>query len=182
MTLSTAKIVRYGGIVSAILAITFLLFVLFAYSATPKRHRYMIPDGYAGWLCVSYQISGAPPLQMEDGFSIVRFPPSGVVETSSEGMPGKYTDEFYYYSSSGRKALDVGREMGGGYTVAKAEALNQYTFKFWVSRNAQADHAVYVTDKPDNCGLFPNYRSSVASSNIPVERDASPQSGSRPSP
>jgi hypothetical protein len=96
----------------------------------PKRHRYLIPEGYAGWLCVSYKVAGAADLATEDGFRIVRFPSTGVVETSFEGLPGTYKDEFYYYSTTERRTLNVGREMGGGYTVAKAEMPDRYTFKF----------------------------------------------------
>ncbi len=96
-------------------------------------------------------------------------------------MPGKYKDEFYYYSTSERRAFDVSREMGGGYTVAKAETPDRYTFKFWVSRDARTDYEKYVNGKSDACGPFPGYKSAVASSNNTVERDAR-KSGARPSP
>jgi hypothetical protein len=124
---------------------------------TPKRNRYLIPVGFAGWLCVSYKIPGAASLPIEDGFRVIRFSATGVVETSDEGLPGKYKDELYYYAPEGRlESLGEG-EMGGGHTEAKVEIPDQYTMKFWVSRDAKADHSKYVENKPQGCGVFPGY-------------------------
>lgn len=172
---------RYTGVALGTLVVLVVAIGFFIDAAMPKRHRYLIPENFAGWLCVSYKVAGAADLPTEDGFRVVRFPSTGVVETSFEGLSGKYKDEFYYYSGGERRPLDVGREMGGGYTVAKAETPDRYTFKFWVSRDARADHEQYVNGKPDSCGPFPGYTSALASSNSTVERDAR-KSGARPSP
>jgi hypothetical protein len=142
------------GIVTAALALAALYFVL----SPPKRHRYLIPEGYAGWLCVTFSVPGAPSLPTEDGFKVVRYPRSGVVETSDVGILGKMKDEFLYYADPGRRPLDVGLEMGGGYTVAPAETPERYTFKYWVSRNARKDFPSFVQNSPDECGPFPNYQ------------------------
>lgn len=147
MTPTAARLLRYVGIALGTLAALVVGIALFIDAQTPKRNRYLIPQGYAGWLCVTYKIVGAADLPVEDGFRVVRFPATGSVETLFEGLPGKYKDEFYYYSAAERQKLDVGREMGGGYTVAKAEAPDRYTFKFWVSRDARSDYEKYVQDK-----------------------------------
>lgn len=127
-------------------------FVWVVSATPPKRERYLIPEGYFGWLCVSYSVSGAPPLEKEDGFRLVRFSPSGVIETSTEGMPGKYKDEFWFYGGNALRKMNIEKEMGGGYTVAKSEAPDRYTFMFWVSPNAKEQQPPYSPDKPNRCG------------------------------
>ena len=128
-----------------------------------RRERFLIPDGYAGWLCVSYGLTAATPLPIEDGFRLVVFPPSGVVLTSSPARPGEgYSDEFLYYSNGQRRRLDVRTEMGGGYTE-EVHGKEGFTFKFWVSRDAKADYENYVRGHDQHCGPFANYGSAGAS-------------------
>ncbi|MCD8548447.1 MAG: hypothetical protein LRY38_08565 [Aeromonadaceae bacterium] len=119
---------------------------------TPKRDRYLIPEGYAGWLCVTYSVAGAPPLKFEDGFRLVKFSPSGVVATSTEGMPGKYKDEFWFYEGNRLRQMNIEKEMGGGYTVAKPEDPGHFTVMFWVSQNAKAQQPLQAQGKLNNCG------------------------------
>jgi hypothetical protein len=128
-----------------------------------RRERFLIPDGYAGWLCVTYGRTEAAPLPTEEGFRLVVFPPSGVVLTSSPARPGEgYTDEFVYYGDGRRRQLNVGKEMGGGYTE-EVQGTEGFTFKFWVSRDAKADYEGYVKGHDQHCGPFPNYGSVGAS-------------------
>jgi hypothetical protein len=122
----------------------------------PKRNRYLIPDGYAGWLCISYNVPGAAALPMEDGFRLVQFPPSGVIKTSSEFLPGGgYKDESFYYSGTTRRPVPS-EQRGGGYTTTEI-ATPQFTNQFWISRDAKADYPIYVEGKPDTCGPFAEY-------------------------
>src|SRR2546425_12462112 len=139
----------------------FHLFVLTVVAAATigctsrKRDRYLIPDGYAGWLCISYGVGGAPELPWDGGFRLVVFPPSGVVVTSSAGLPGEgYTDQYHYYAETTRRTLDVSKELGGGYTEASTDRPEQFTLKFWVSRDAKADYPAYVKEHTQQCGPF----------------------------
>jgi uncharacterized protein DUF6843 len=43
-----------------------------------RPDTYLIPDGYVGLVHVLYGVNGAPPLPMEGGFNLVKFPRSGV--------------------------------------------------------------------------------------------------------
>lgn len=141
---------------------TALVVVIFAFvgvvsfldTNTPKRERYLIPEGYAGWLCVTYSVTGAPPLEMEDGFNLVKFSTSGIVETSTTGKPGKYKDEYWFYTGNTRRALNAEKELGGGYTVAQVDAKGRYTAMFWVSSNAKEDQRPYSSNKENKCGPF----------------------------
>jgi hypothetical protein len=130
----------------------FFGFVWFIGANAPKRDRYLIPEAYAGWLCVTYSVPGAPPLEIKDGYRLVQFSPSGVVETSTEGMSGKYRDEFWFYGGNTLRPMNIEKEMGGGYTVAKSEAPDSFTFMFWVSPNAKEQQPVYSPEKPNRCG------------------------------
>lgn len=114
----------------------------------PKRERYLIPENYFGWLCITYSVSGAPALEVEDGYRLVKFPTSGVVKTSTEGKPGKYKDEFWRYSGLTRRQMDVEKEVGGGHTVTQPGASARYTHMFWVSSNVTAQSP---PTKPHKC-------------------------------
>jgi len=132
---------------------------LATFGCTRPRDRYLIPEGYAGWLCIAYGVRGAADLPAEDDFRLAVFPPSGVVETSSPGLPGEgYRDQYFYYGGSQRRALAVSKELGGGFTEASVQRPEQFTSKFWVSRDAKVDFPVYVAGKPVECGPFKNYQ------------------------
>lgn len=123
----------------------------------PKRNRYLIPEGYAGWLCLSHAVPEAPELPMADGFRLVEFPPSGVVVTRSEGMPGKYFDEYFFIAENGQTRPVGEQELGGGYTEAQTATPERYTFKFWVSSDVLRDYSLFVDNKSRECAPFPGY-------------------------
>ena len=126
------------------------------------RDRYLIPDGYAGWLCISYGVSGAPGFPLEDDFRLVVFPPSGIVETSSPGLPGEsYRTQYFYYQDGRRRVLES-KELGGGFSE-KGIHQREFTSKFWVSRDAKAAFPPHVVGKPAECGPFKDYQSGRAS-------------------
>lgn len=126
-----------------LVGVAFAAFLWSIDANTPKRNRYLIPEGYTGWLCTSYAIPTARPLEMEEGFRVVRFDAKGVVETSDQGMPGKLKDEFFFYSERGTRPLSFESEMGGGFTSADQQNPNRYTFMFWVSKNAKVEQPPY---------------------------------------
>ncbi len=77
------------------------------------RHssRFLIPDGYVGWVRVEFQVSGAPPLPAEGGEYLFKFPPSGLLRTSSSEEYGWAKDHYFYYSEKGTAVLsDTGPE------------------------------------------------------------------------
>lgn len=146
------KILKVGLWSVAVVLLVCVGFVWPGSANAPKRERYLIPEGYFGWLCVAYSVSGARPLQIEDGYRLVKFSASGVIETSTEGMPGKYKDEFWFYGGNKLRQMNIEKEMGGGFTVAKSEAPDRYTFMFWVSPNAKHEQPSYSPEKPNRCG------------------------------
>jgi len=67
------------------------------------RHpvKYLIPDGYIGWVVVSYNEPTAPPLPIVKGEIVCKFPANGILRTSSLLEGGWAKDEFFYYFTDG---------------------------------------------------------------------------------
>lgn len=84
--------------------------------AVLSRHpmRYLIPDGYRGWINISFG-EHAPPLPMVNGEYICKVPKSGVLLTSSHVEDGWASDHYFYYSDSG--SLRELKETGWGSGV-----------------------------------------------------------------
>lgn len=79
-----------------------------------RPSRYLIPDGYVGWVRIDYKVKEAPALPIEEGFYLIKFPPDGHLRTSTPNEYGWATDEYYYYSDSDRKPLKATGWGGGG--------------------------------------------------------------------
>jgi hypothetical protein len=86
---------------------------------TPERH--LIPEGYVGWVRTFYGVPDAPPLPVEDGCVLQRYPDSGRLETSSLRTQGLVRDEYYYVSGERRTRLPVSAPGGGGMIWGKHE-------------------------------------------------------------
>ena len=53
---------------------------------------------------MDFDVSGAPPLPIEDGFYIFKFSESGRLQTSSRDVVD-LRNEFFYYSTEGKYRL-----------------------------------------------------------------------------
>jgi hypothetical protein len=78
--------------------------------------RYLIPQGYTGWVLIEYEVKGAPPAGSENGFNLFRIPRNGRLQTSSPRMQtGWAKDEYYYVDTKGqRQRLNFTGWGGGG--------------------------------------------------------------------
>jgi hypothetical protein len=75
-----------------------------------------IPDGYVGWVRIEYGVKGAPPLETDTfgPWEYQRFPPAGLLQTSSILRDGAASAETYYYHADGTlKNLPREMEHGG---------------------------------------------------------------------
>jgi hypothetical protein len=70
-----------------------------------RSSRFLIPDGYTGWIRIEFEVHGAAPLAMEGGEYVFRIPADGVLRTSSPEQYGWAQDHYYYYSAQGKHAL-----------------------------------------------------------------------------
>jgi len=111
-------------------------FVLRACEQQRSPSRYLIPQGYVGWVRIDFNVNGAPQLRKEADYWNFKFPASGKIQTSSEMEYGTANDEYYYYVGESRSALkETGRGGGGmiwgglnGKKEGKAQEVYQYFF------------------------------------------------------
>jgi len=68
-----------------------------------ERHpaRYLIPEGYVGWVQIRYGRANAMPLPLDKGTLVYRISDSGLLETSTPLEYGISKDEFLSYSKQG---------------------------------------------------------------------------------
>jgi hypothetical protein len=99
---------------SRTLAITFALVLLTgaawwvgvsAKNSTRHPSRFLIPNGYTGWVRVEFEVQGTPPLAVQDGEYVLRILSDGILRTSSAEQYGWAKDHYYYYSSQGTRSL-----------------------------------------------------------------------------
>jgi hypothetical protein len=62
--------------------------------------RWLIPDGYEGWIRIDYIVKNALSLPFEDGYRIIQPSPEGYVGTSSELQEGWAKDQFLYVNGT----------------------------------------------------------------------------------
>ena len=93
-------------------AIHFLVLAVFFTSTSCQEHiripsRYLIPEGYVGWIRIDFLVAGAPALAIEDNHYLFKIPSSGRLETLSDPEYGWSSDDDYYlYSGDTRRALN----------------------------------------------------------------------------
>ena len=150
-------------ILTVIVALPVSYVLLYLYATNPSKGiRFYFPERYAGWVCLTYEKEGMPPLKEEDGFSVVKVPNNGIIKTSSS--TGSYSEEghyiptyneYYYYSENGiRKADEMG--FGGGYS-SRNEGEKAITSYFWISTegNVTSDYEKYVEGRDTFSGEHP---------------------------
>ena len=97
-----------------------------------NRHpdRYLIPEGYVGWVRVDFGISEAPPVALSGGKRIFRFPADGRLRTSSLFEEGWAKDEYAYYSTRGNRAIAITGWGEGGMIWGSFNGGRSYLFFF----------------------------------------------------
>jgi len=94
------------GALTLVLVTAFALWLsVSARNSTRPASRFLIPEGYTGWVRIEFEVQGAPPLPMEGGQYILKIPPDGKLQTSSGQQYGWAKDHYYYYSAQGTRPL-----------------------------------------------------------------------------
>jgi hypothetical protein len=155
--------------ISLIVIITSYIALIIYVWYPEKGIRYLFPEKYKGWICVTYNVIGSSPLEKQDGFSLLKIPNNGVIKTSStlnnyskEGYYISTYDEYYYYSEQGiREAKEL--VFGGGFT-SQNKGSTAITSYFWISTegNLDNDYNKYIKDrdvlKAPPCGEWKNIK------------------------
>lgn len=128
---------------AAILALCMVIFIfILIFTRQLKRDRYLIPEGYTGWILVHYSVSDAPVLNIEDGFRLIKIDEKGEAFTSSEIITGEgYKDEYYYISGDKNRTAIPQKYFGaGGGTIGKLDKGANYKsicYFFWLGTTEQ---------------------------------------------
>ena len=76
-----------------------------ARKATRPSSRFLIPEGYTGWVRVEFEVLGAPPLPVEAGQHVLTIPPGGLLRTSSPEQYGWAKDSYCFSSNAGARPI-----------------------------------------------------------------------------
>jgi hypothetical protein len=93
------------GIVTLVAAIGLAVWAGFGSSSNKRSLRFLIPEGYTGWVRVEFGVAGASSLTKERAQYVAQIPPGGTLETSTPEQFGWANDEYYFYSSAGQKPI-----------------------------------------------------------------------------
>jgi hypothetical protein len=74
-------------------------------NSAPRSFRFLIPEGYRGWVRVEFEVPGMPPLPTEGGQTVIKIPPSGLLRTSSPEQYGWARDTYVFYFSAGVQSI-----------------------------------------------------------------------------
>jgi hypothetical protein len=87
-----------------------------------RPSRYLIPEGYVGWVNIYFEVKDAPPLSMEEDHYLFKLPASGELQTSSRMASGVAKDDYYYYDDASNKVrrLESTGWDGGGMIWAES--------------------------------------------------------------
>jgi hypothetical protein len=76
-------------------------FSLGARNSTPRSLRFLIPEGYTGWIRIDFELQDERPLVRQGGQTVAMVPPSGTLKTSSAEPYGWARDSYFFYSPTG---------------------------------------------------------------------------------
>jgi hypothetical protein len=79
-----------------------------------QPERFLVPDGYTGWVRVEFRRKGTPPLPIEDGRLLLKLNQHAMLQTSSDPLSGHGRDDFFYYSGDRRTPLSNAGVCKGG--------------------------------------------------------------------
>lgn len=108
----------FAGIASIIVLIGFAMWVnlsgqkaahrsvalLLAGDPSHQTVRFLIPEGYSGWVRVDFDVPGSPGLVQTEGNMLIQIPPSGTLKTSSPAKLGGLR-MYDFYSMHGTRSI-----------------------------------------------------------------------------
>jgi hypothetical protein len=117
--------------------------------------RFLISDGYRGWVHINFRQKGASALPKEDGRLLLKLDEHGALQTSSDPQPGHGKDDFFYYSGDRRTPLSNAGVCKGGMiwqteTMVDERTSTPFT-RFFVGTEDEYRHEVDPNGKAPRC-------------------------------
>ena len=106
-----------------VLSLSLLLICCFAaagFAQNRQPNLMIIPDGYVGWIQVSYGVKGASALPNWKGFRLYKFGRDAKIRTSSLINHGWAKDKYFYSTKKGWKQLSRTAHGGNGMIWAQS--------------------------------------------------------------
>jgi len=118
---------------------------------TRRPSRYLIPDGYVGWVNIYFEVQDKPPLPVEERHYLFNIPSTGELQTSSRLVGGIANDDYYYVDQHGNrhKLESTGWGDGGmiwAETTGNDDRGNVYE-RFFVGTEKQLKDYGFKMDK-----------------------------------
>jgi hypothetical protein len=117
--------------------------------------RFLIPEGYVGWLRVEHDVECAPPIPVEDRVRIFRFTGASVLETSSPMPKDSAARQYFYYALDGsERDLAVDYRIGNGMIWQErpgSRAGKMSMFIFFVGTQEQSNTRPLPGFLPPSC-------------------------------
>ncbi len=105
------------------------LCVLVACSKPRPGLRWVVPEGFNGCVSASFNVSGAPPLPLEDGWYLLSVTDGRVMETSTEPRWGEgLRSEFWIQAGAERRRIKPSCYGGTVTDVARSTVGLSYCF------------------------------------------------------
>jgi hypothetical protein len=114
-------------------------------------HRYLIPDGYVGWVRVDFGVEGTSEIARSDSFYVFRIPKSGLLRTSSKLNYGVASDEYYYYAGDTLRRLPITQSGAGGmiwsgFNGSSTQGPNEHVYEYFFVGTEQQFEALGKRD------------------------------------
>lgn len=118
-------------------------------------YRFLIPQGYVGWIRVDFNVNAAQPLPAEGNHLVFTIPESGYLRTPARHMCG-WPQDFYYYSGNSRTQLDVRKMIRWNGFASGAEPTFEKEVTEYIFIGTDADFDRYGKGNRDPQGV-PRY-------------------------
>jgi uncharacterized protein DUF6843 len=154
-----------AGVATLALVIGCVVWFHMSARGTARRSlRFLIPEGYSGWVRVEFEVPDEPVLPSEGGQIVLRIPAGGLLKTSSPEQFGWAKDSYAFYSAGGLQAISdsgAGRLIWGRLNVEESGLSGKRQYEeFFVGTGDQFHDQMKVraprdSSKDDRKGKIP---------------------------
>ncbi|MBP1988636.1 DUF6843 domain-containing protein [Paenibacillus eucommiae] len=119
---------------SIVFCLALIAFTLYYLSPNNYDHKYLLPQGYTGWVEITFDQPDSPPLEREGKSYVYEIPADGKLQTSTTMKSG--TMLLYYVGADGQRTrigLHESMNHGGG-TSSGEEHRSDGTVKIFPTK------------------------------------------------
>ena len=128
---------RKLSLVIAAIAVSFLA------CNTRRPARFLVPEGFKGWVRINFQVPNTKPIPVEDGRWLFTLDSAGHLQTSSPLDGGLAVDDFFYVSNGRWTPLRKTESCGGGsiWGVSKgSDVSSNHADREWFFVGSEAEY------------------------------------------